>query len=107
MSLERSRVELKIGSQQEVHAWVGLGSLTAEDVTVQLYHGLLDTRGEIISGATIDMVSDGTKDQDGNYKFTARISYIATGQHGVSVRVLPHNEDLPSPYQRGLIRWAE
>src|SRR5258705_2866038 len=36
--------ELKIGSEQEVNAWVHLGTLMPQDVTVQLYHGVLNSR---------------------------------------------------------------
>ncbi|MEP7287600.1 MAG: alpha-glucan family phosphorylase [Chloroflexota bacterium] len=104
--------ELKIGSEQEVQAWVDLGTLTPDDVTVQLYHGTLNTRGEIVTGNTIDMKPISSKTgapQNGAnvYEFAANVAYGSTGQHGISVRVLPHHTDLPSPFQRNLIRWAE
>ncbi len=108
VKVEAADGELKIGSEQEIHAWVDLGSLTASDVTVQLYHGILNTKGEIMSGSTIDMIPLPQTDSESTVReFTARVSYISTGEHGISVRVLPCNEDLPTPFQPGLIRWAE
>jgi starch phosphorylase len=104
--VETSGNELKIGGEQEVHAWVDLGSLTPNDVMVQLYHGTLDTRGNITSGDTINMVPVDETSKPPVYEFSARVSYRTTGQHGVSVRILPCNEDLPTPFQRGMIRWA-
>jgi len=108
LRVETSGDSLKIGTEQEVNAWVDLGKLTPEDVTVQLYYGTLDTHGEIMSGDTINMTPVASKDTTGSsvYKFSTRLSYRTTGQHGVSVRVLPCHEDLPTPFQRGLIRWA-
>ena len=78
--------ELKIGSEQEVHAWVDLGPLTSNDVTVQLYHGLLNSRGEFLNGDTIDMDPVGSKDGTTICEFVARVSYGSTGAHGISVR---------------------
>ncbi len=108
VKVEKSGDELQIGSEQEVRAWVDLGDLTPSDVTVQLYHGLVDAHGMMSSGETIDMlpVAGQTPDK-GVYEFRANVSYASTGEHGISVRVLPCHDDLPTPYQRGLIRWAD
>ncbi len=106
--VETSGDELKIGSEQEVFAWVDLGELTPEDVTVQLYYGNLDTHGDILSGDTLNMtpILDENASKPPVYEFGTRIAYRSTGQHGLSVRVLPCHEDLPTPFQRGIIRWA-
>src|SRR5258706_7795420 len=106
--------ELKIGSEQEIHAWVDLGDLTPDDVTVQVYFGALDTYGNIQSGHTVEMApvgpvapADGAKGANASvWEFMARVAYHSTGQQGISVRVLPCHEDLPSQYQRGIIAWA-
>jgi starch phosphorylase len=95
----------KIGGEQEVRAWVDLGSLTPDDVSVQLYYGRLDTSDNIVPGETTDMTPTGTREGT-IHAFSAKIAYHETGKHGLSVRVLPSNIDLPSPYQRGLVRWA-
>jgi len=102
--VETSGTALKVGAEQEVHAWVELGDLTAKDVNVQIYVGNLTTHGEIENGTPIDMEAVGSSGSV--VEFAGRIAYKSTGQHGVSVRVLPHHEDLPAPFQRGQIRWA-
>jgi len=98
--------QLKVGTPQTVSASVDLGDLTPNDVIVQLYHGTLDTAGNITNGEALDMrVING---RDGSaYKFETEITYESTGQHGVSVRVLPHHPDLPTPFLRGVVRWAD
>jgi starch phosphorylase len=95
---------LMIGTEQEVHAWVELGGLTPVDVRVQIYYGTLTTHGDIEHGETVEMESVGHK--NGVHEFAGKIAYKTTGQHGLSIRVLPHHDDLPTPFQRGLIRWA-
>jgi starch phosphorylase len=109
LRIETSGDELKIGSEQQVRAWVDLGDLTPEDVTVQLYYGTLDTHGEIVSGDTLNMapIAGSNGATPSVYGFETQIAYRSTGQHGLSVRVLPCHEDLPTPFQRGIIRWAE
>ncbi|HVO44113.1 MAG TPA: alpha-glucan family phosphorylase, partial [Aggregatilineales bacterium] len=96
---------IPIGGDQEVHAWVDLGNLTPDDVSVQVYTGRLDTTDNIVPGTAIEMNPAGTH-QGTVWEFVTRVAYKETGKHGISVRVLPCHEDLPLPYQRGLIRWA-
>src|SRR5258708_8567205 len=107
VKVETNGDSLQIGSEQEIHAWVDLGHLTPDDVTVQFYYGTLNTKGEIVVGDTIDMIPSGSQDGTSVHEFTARVAYGSTGLHGISVRVLPCHPDLASPFQRGLIRWAE
>jgi starch phosphorylase len=109
--VETSGTNVKVGAEQSVNAWVDLGELTPADVQVQIYHGRLDTDGSIVDGAIVDMqpVLTDSKDTDGSsseYHFMAPISYRITGQHGISVRVLPSHPDLPTPFLRGIVCWA-
>jgi starch phosphorylase len=99
--------DLKVGTEQEVEAIVQLGKLTPADVIVQLYYGDLDRHGIIVKGNAINMapIAD-YHDQPGLYKFATKVAYRSTGEQGISVRVLPNHENLPTPFQRGLIRWA-
>jgi glycogen phosphorylase len=104
--VETSSNEIRVGNQQQVRAWVALGDLTPDDVTVQLYHGDLDTHGNIITGEAIDMSPVGKGSAPSVWEFTTNVAFGSTGNHGVSVRVLPKHPDLPSAFERGLIRWA-
>ncbi|MBC8264435.1 MAG: alpha-glucan family phosphorylase [Anaerolineales bacterium] len=97
--------KLKVGAELQVRAQVNLGALEPKDVAVQLYYGLLDTRGEILKGEAIPMKwveSNG----DGSHVFVGPISCRASGRYGYALRVLPHHEDLSNPYEPGLILWA-
>ncbi|MBE7513340.1 MAG: alpha-glucan family phosphorylase [Anaerolineales bacterium] len=100
--------DLKIGDLQEVKALVDLGRLTPKDVRVQAYHGTLDTQGLLLSGTAKDMTATNARNGDGSpvYEFVTEIAYDSTGQQGLSVRILPNHEDLPTPFLQNLIRWA-
>lgn len=107
-SVNLEKTQVKVGSEIEVTAIVDLGDLQPKDVRVQLYYGDLNSHGEIgeLGGDCIDMqpVTDSKK---GNlHTFTAHIKYGTSGDRGVSVRVLPNHEYLPTPFQPGLITWA-
>jgi starch phosphorylase len=104
-SVEIPKKSVKVGNQMEVHADVVLGNLKPEDVRVQLYFGPLNTDGSISDeGNAIDMAVQ--EEADGHYKYVAQVSYNTSGDRGISVRVVPKHEYLPSPFQPGLIAWA-
>ena len=97
--------ELKVGAELQVRAQVNLGALDPRDVTVQLYYGPLDTRGEIPKGEVISMKwveSNG----DGSHVFVGAIPCRTSGRYGYALRILPHHEDLSNPYEPGLILWT-
>lgn len=106
--VDLEHTQIKVGTEIEVTAVVDLGDLKPQDVRVQLYYGQMNTHGEIgeLGGECVDMepVQDGTKGT--LYTFTARIRYMSSGDRGVSVRVLPKHEFLPTPFQPRLITWA-
>jgi starch phosphorylase len=112
VEVERVQVEpeqLKVNDELTVRAWLSLGDLNPGDVIVQLYYGMLDSRGEIIGGETLDMECSGAPCEDGDdvHEFITRLCYPNTGRRGISIRVLPNHEDLASPIHTGLIAWAE
>jgi starch phosphorylase len=96
---------VKVGGKSEVIANVHLGSLTPDNVRVQLYVGKLDTRGDIIQGEAIDM--DVNEEMgNGMYSFKAVYKFADTGELGLSVRVLPYHEFMSTSFQPHLITWA-
>ncbi len=100
--------QIKVGDALEVEATVQLGQLKPEDVQVQLYYGQLNNQRQIGLAAeaeAVEMEPMGT-DGGGAYRFVARLLYYTSGERGISVRVVPHHDLLPSPFQPGLIVWA-
>jgi starch phosphorylase len=98
---------LPVGETLQVRVRVHLGSLTPEDVTVELYQGKVNANGDLIETESAAMQAAGALG-DGRYLFEAKPGACHdSGLHGFTIRVLPHHPDLPSPMLPGLICWAD
>lgn len=105
LSVDVQDNEVVVGTKTDITATIKLGSLKPEDVKVQLYYGVLDTMGDIDTGACVDMDVAESKG-DGVYSFKTRHIYEVTGNQGFSVRVLPYHKFMHTSFQPGLITWA-
>ncbi len=99
------RPYLKIGSKLNVRALVRLDKVSPEDVSVELYHGNVDTWGNIKDGSTVKMNYEEENGQEGEHWFVGSVPCAKTGRYGMAVRVLPCNPDMVNPYELGLILW--
>ena len=97
--------ELGVGESTVVQAVVRTDVLFPHEITVQIYHGLLDTADEISNGSVSPMEYKADLG-GGAYLFEGTLTVEQTGLHGYTVRALPYHEDLQSPHELGLITWA-
>jgi starch phosphorylase len=97
--------QLKIGADLKVRALIKLGSISVNDVSVELYHGPLDGWGNITKASTVKMTCEKAAEQPGEHWFVGSMPCTKTGQQGVAVRILPFHTDLANPYELGLILW--
>ncbi|HXG08422.1 MAG TPA: alpha-glucan family phosphorylase [Gemmataceae bacterium] len=95
---------LRVGGQMEVRARVHLGPISPEDVEVQLFHGLVDSFGDIPNPQTVPMSHDGR--DGGTWIFKGVLPCRASGRYGFAVRVLPKHPDLANLFEPGLICWG-
>ncbi|MFB3827363.1 MAG: alpha-glucan family phosphorylase [Bryobacteraceae bacterium] len=99
--------EINVGEALRVRARVRLGSLTPDDVSVELYMGAVDASGELVRPVATAMQCSG-QEPDGAWTFEgASSTCAASGQWGFTVRVLPYHPDLVTSYPPGLIAWAD
>jgi len=103
--LNLKQPQLKVGSQLSISALVKLAKVSPDDVSVEFYHGPVDSRGNIRNGSAVRMDYKESTGQDGEHWFVGSMSCRETGRQGVAVRVLPRNADLVNPYELGLILW--
>jgi starch phosphorylase len=105
-SVETNNTQVvKVGDDMIVKAWVDLGAVKASELSVQIYHGAIDTTGDIIDGEVVPMSV--TEEKRGSASlFVGTIRYFKSGRHGFTVRILPHHQDLASPFDTRLILWA-
>src|SRR5205807_3552530 len=70
---------MHVGSALEVKARVDLGSFTPDDIEVQLFHGLLDSMGEIARPETVTMTHAGGPIRGNVWLFTGTIPCQMSG----------------------------
>ena len=106
-----SRVEVQmpdqthVGESFEVRVWIQLGSLKAEDVAPQVYLGRLHENRDIVEPQVVSMASTGTVSSEGML-FVSTFTCGTSGTHGLTVRVIPHHEDLGHQHETGLVTWV-
>ncbi|MCK5173305.1 MAG: alpha-glucan family phosphorylase, partial [Planctomycetes bacterium] len=97
--------QLEVGSQLKVTAHVKLGRLSHEDISVEIYHGKVDSSGDIEKGDISTMVCETDGQEEGKAIFIGAIPCKVSGQHGFALRILPKHADLTEPYEPGMILW--
>ena len=82
---------IQVNSEIQAQAEVSLGALTPDDVSVELYVGLVNADNELVGARAIPMrpVGDGG---DGRYRFeVSSVTCCRSGLHGFTVRALPRH----------------
>ena len=103
--LKPEQSQVKVGSELNVKAFIRLGSIKPDEISVQLYHGQVDSWGNITDGFSIQMDCKGSTNNDGDYLFAGSMSFTSSGRQGYSVRVLPKHDYLVDLNDLGLILW--
>ena len=96
---------LHVGKDLEVKARVQLGNLAPDDVQVQLFHGVVDSLGEIPNPQTVVMSTNGAH-EGSTWTYQGSLRCRSSGQHGYAVRVLPKHRDLANAFEPGLVCWG-
>jgi starch phosphorylase len=89
------------GSIVEVRAFISLGSLSPDDVQVQVLAGTVDSDDRIESPVPHRMEPAEQFDQN-RWKFHAQVPLDRNGPFGYTVRILPEHENLITPAEMGL-----
>jgi starch phosphorylase len=97
---------LKVGSKLYARALVKLDGVDPEDVSVELYHGAVDSWGNIKDGVSTDMEhEEANGDEYGEHWFGCEMTCESSGRRGLAVRILPKHKDLCGKHDLGLILW--
>ncbi len=94
-----------LGTARTVDAVVALGTLSADDVEVQLIHGVVGQQDEIIEPEIVPMAIKAEVDAH-HVRYEGTFVAEKAGRHGVTVRVVPSNGDLVVSAELGKIAWA-
>jgi starch phosphorylase len=94
-----------LGGRRAVMVSVELGSLTPEDVAVELLHGPV-VGGDELSGTQVVRLALARGASDGPYRYEGEFTCDQSGRHGYTVRIVPAHRDLVEPVEMGCIAWA-
>jgi starch phosphorylase len=96
---------LEVGSELQITANVRLGALSPQDVSVQIYHGAVDSWGNINHGCVKNMENAEQDKKENPYQFKGTVKCTHSGKSGFAIRVMPKNEELVESFEPGLITW--
>jgi starch phosphorylase len=105
-SVESDASLADLGSPRKVDAKVALGSLTGDDVQVQLVHGPVGPNDEIVEPQIVTMQLVGLADKPNHYAYSGDFVCDHAGRYGFSVRVVPAHPDLADAVEMGCVVWA-
>src|SRR5690606_30240394 len=86
--------DLQVGAPMQARARVRLGSLTPDDVKVELYAGRLDSHGDITSAVTTPMRLVKQEGKDACIYESEPVPWKSSGLYGYTIRVLPCHPSL-------------
>lgn len=104
-SVEAPSSELQVGSEFPVKVRVNLGSISPEEVEVQLCHGVLDAMGDIADLRATPLKPEASRNGP-VVLYTGTVPCRASGQFGYTVRVLPKHPNLQHSFEPGLVTWG-
>ena len=92
----------EVGDVLNVRAFVSLGTLSPDDVDVQIVHGVIDADDTLVNTTTGSLVTAETYD-GGRYRFDGTVTLDHSGGFGYTVRVIPKNALLASVAELGVV----
>jgi starch phosphorylase len=96
-----------MGSTVPIRATLQLGDIPSDEILVEVYHGLLDSAGEIVNGETATLFA-GEAAADGTVTFSGDIACRRAGRRGFTVRAVPRKDGYPlDRFETGLVSWWE
>jgi starch phosphorylase len=97
--------EVTIGDNIPIRARICIGDIPLEDIAVEAYFGVLDSRGTIVGGELISL-EPASEYAAGSYEFNGTIECRFCGRHGFMLRVMPRHRELGPVYEPGLLCWG-
>jgi len=82
--------QMRLGAEVRCQAWVRLGGLSPEDVTVELFSGQLDPARNIVDGHAIGLRTTGNINEQGQTEYSGIWVPSEAGQTGMTVRIRPN-----------------
>jgi starch phosphorylase len=92
----------QVGDRLEVRAYVSLGALAPEDVSVQVVHGRV-TETDELDGYAVAALALSESFEAGRFAFAGELTLEASGPFGYTVRIVPSHAGLTGVADLGLV----
>jgi starch phosphorylase len=96
--------QAQVGDELRVRAWVALGGLSPEDVTVEVVHGRTGEGDVLVDVVRHELQPVGGS--GGQQEYAGSVRLPSAGPFGYTVRVVPRHELLASSAEPGLVAVA-
>ena len=97
--------KLPIGGKVKIDAWVRLGRLTPDDISVELISAH-DQDGTLLDQTPAPMQLNSQTRSDGSVHYVGEYTTTTGGSRVFAVRILPNHPSLFNKHELGLVRWA-
>jgi len=98
--------EIQVGDNLDISAFLQMDGVKPEDIRVELLTGPIDVSGNLEVHRILPLEYRGPA-EDKSCVFSSGLSFDMSGQQGLALRVIPSHQDLASPFDTGLILWAD
>jgi starch phosphorylase len=107
ISAERPEIErLSMGDCIDLSAQVYLGTISPDDVSVEIVWGDRSDDSESLKNIHIVPMKEEGAQPNGMIRYSGRLCFDSNGKFGYAIRVLPVHDDLNNRYEMALVKWA-
>ena len=96
--------EVTVGDRLPIKVQITPGEIPLSEIAVEVYFGVLDSRGSIMGGEIVTLVAAVDPERTGH--FGGELECRFCGRHGFMLRVMPRHPELGTVYDPGLILWG-
>ncbi|WP_224983757.1 alpha-glucan family phosphorylase [Geomonas agri] len=96
--------EVTVGQKVPISVQIMPGEVPLSEIAVEVYFGVLDSRGAIMGGEVVPL--DPAPDPEKVGHFGGELECRFCGRHGFLLRVMPRHPELGTVYDPGLILWG-
>jgi glycogen phosphorylase len=96
--------EVKVGERLPIKVRITPGEIPLAEIAVEVYFGVLDSRGTIMGGEIVPLEPALEPERHGH--FGGELECRFCGRHGFMLRVMPRHPELGTVYDPGLILWG-
>ncbi len=96
--------EVTVGERLPITVQITPGRVPLSEIAVEVYFGVLDSRGSILGGEIVPLTPAPEPERSGH--FGGELECRFCGRHGFMLRVMPRHPELGTVYDPGLILWG-